>query len=94
MAQGPWNTRRIAATGTVVSGPCEFGGIICQTAGTTMTATVYDNTSVVANDLVTPTTATMTAGTQYGMVANGIQMKNGIHVVVGGTPGSMLVLWR
>jgi len=91
-----WNTKRVTATGTVVKGGCEYGGIICQTAGTTMTATVYDDVAVVAANLVTPTTGTMTAGTAYGQHANpaGVFMKNGIHVVVGGTPGSMLVLWR
>ena len=97
---GAWNKKRMTATGTAVPGACEFGGIICQTFGTGTTVAAYDATSAVAADVVINTT-TLAANNDFtsptkGMVDGcGIGMKNGIHVVIGGTGSPAIwVLYR
>ena len=99
MATGAWNKKRMTATGTAVVGECEFGGVICQAAGTSTTVTVYDATSVVAADMVVAST-NMTAANDFvsatkSVGANGLHHKNGIHVVIGGTGSpAVWVLYR
>jgi hypothetical protein len=92
-----WKLKKVTATGTHLAAGEVFGGIHMPVAGTTTTLALYDDTSVVAANLLVPTTATLTAGqfvdpvggviptTAARMNANGILLARGLHVVVGGT---------
>lgn len=100
-----WNLTEISATGTVFPNKdVEFGGCFLAVAGTSTTVAAYDNTSAAGSPLI-PTTAALTVG-QYvppfgGLAlsisapACGVQLKTGLHIVVGGTGSPKIyVLWR
>lgn len=91
-----WNKKRVTTTGTVIVGACEFGGVICQVAGTSTTVTVYDATSVVAESVVVASTSLASANAVAAPgVSGGVQMSNGIHVVIGGSGSpAVWVLYR
>jgi hypothetical protein len=99
MATGPWSKIRLTASGVAISGPCEFGGVICQVAGTTTTVTVYDATSASANDMVVASTSLAAANDfvapTKAVGGSGLQHKNGIYVTIGGTGSpAVWILYR
>ena len=98
-----WNKLRITATG-LVSGIGRgniYGGIITQAVGTSTTLTVYDNTTAVAADLITPVTATATTNVAGAFIScigssvsaltaippkeEGIVLDKGLFITIGGT---------
>jgi len=98
-----WNKLRITATGLVagVGRGNVYGGIITQAVGTSTTLAIYDNTSAVAADLITPVTATATtniAGAYTNCIGSsvssltaipnmdyGITLDKGLFITIGGT---------
>ena len=98
-----WNKLRITATGLVsgISRGNIYGGIITQAVGTLTDLTVYDNTTAVVADLITPTTASGTTNVAGAFIAPigssvsaltsipnmdyGIKLDKGLFITIGGT---------
>ncbi len=98
-----WNTKVVTATGTVLNAGDEFGGISMVVAGTSTTVTAYDNTEA-SGQVQIPISAALTVGqfvppnalpVDADLPAVGVRLKNGLHLVVGGTGSpTFLVYWR
>ncbi len=96
-----WHKKLLTGAGTfvVVNGACEFGGIICQAAGTSTTAVAYDALSAVAAGLLVASTSLAAANDfvspTKAVGGGGLRCTTGLTVVIGGT-GSPTVwaLWR
>lgn len=98
-----WKKILVTATGAVggVGRGNIYGGIVTRTVGTTTTVTVYDDTTAVAGNLITPVTATATtniAGAFTGPIGSsvsaltavpnmdaGIELERGLYITIGGT---------
>lgn len=98
-----WKKKLVTATGLVigVSRGNIYGGIVTRTVGTTTTLTIYDDTTAVAGNLITPATATATtnvAGAFTGPIgssvsaltavpsmSDGIELERGLYITIGGT---------
>ena len=85
----------------------EFFGVVMTTAGTTTTASCYDAASADANNLLAPTSATLTAGQYVGPfggvvpitaafpVPYGAYLNTGLYLAIGGTGSPVFwVLYR
>ena len=75
--------RSLTATSLVKNSQGKIKGIMVSAASSTPTITIYDNETATASDTVIDT-FTPVAGTNYNFF-DGINTKNGIYVVIGGT---------
>lgn len=102
-----WKTKKVTASGQVLGAGAIYGGIMMPIAGTSSTVTVYDDTSAVAANTLTPTTAALTAGqfvsptsgvvpiTANAGLADGLVLNLGLYITVGGTGSpTFLVLYK
>lgn len=71
-----------AAAATVKSGRAQLYGVVV-TSSTTGTLTIYDNTAASGTSIFSALSVTTGQVITFGGAA--IEMKNGIHVVLGGT---------
>ena len=77
------NYAYLTATSLVKNSQGKIKGIMVSAASSTPTITIYDNETATASDTVIDT-FTPVAGTNYNFF-DGINTKNGIYVVIGGT---------
>lgn len=94
-----WKMVKVTATGAVpkLKAGSVYGGTYMPTAGTTTTLTAYDDTTNGAANLLHPASATLTAGQYVGPmggvspitvaapIGDGVQLKTGLYLTVGGT---------
>ena len=96
-----WRKLKVTASGTILGRGNIYGGIVTQVVGTTTTLTVYDDTTAVAGNLITPVTATGTtniAGAYTPAIGSsvssltavpnmdfGIELERGLYITIGGT---------
>ena len=77
------NYAYLTATSLVKNSQGKIKGIMVSAASSTPTITIYDNETATASGTVIDT-FTPVAGTNYNFF-DGINTKNGIYVVIGGT---------
>lgn len=98
-----WKKIKVTATGAVpnLGRGNIYGGIVTQVVGTSTTLTIYDDTTAVAGNLITPVTNTATtnvAGAFTGPIGSsvsaltavpyidaGIELERGLYITIGGT---------
>ncbi len=80
----------ITAAGTVVvkNRAGMLGRLIIGTVGTSMTVDIYDDPATTNNKIYSWVTADGKVSLEFGC-----PMINGITVVVGGTPGNVVITW-